>query len=373
MLKVLQILSVPHGKRIGVNGPEIRIFRMLDYWQEADIEPVIVYPREGQQWDAFKAKGVSLRHFSWIHVFSFFHLLRLVGNEKPDVIHNQGPIPLDFLSALVGRIKGIPVVITRAVVIDDLINHPPWQRCIYGWVDRMTIRLASCFISICETGKQSLLERSGIPESKIELIYNGTSVERFSTGKQEERHCDGSEAPVVLGVVCQLAKTKGLKDYVEIVKRLRDAGLNVTGLIVGDGPLFNELQALVEQQGLKGHITFAGFQSDVAPWFEKMDLLLFPSYREGLSVAILEAMASGLPVIATNVGGTREQVVDGVNGFVAEPGDVDRLFECASTLVRDASLREKMGAESRTRVEAMFSERAMFEKHAECYKRLRKI
>jgi glycosyltransferase involved in cell wall biosynthesis len=141
----------------------------------------------------------------------------------------------------------------------------------------------------------------------------------------------------------------------------------VRATLIGDGPLRDRVAADVAARGLGGAVELVGHTENVAARLGELDVFLFTSHREGLSVAILEAMASGLPVVATDVGGTREQVVEGENGFVRAAGDVEGLAEACARLAASAALRERMGRASRARAEALFSAEGMVAGYAACY------
>jgi glycosyltransferase involved in cell wall biosynthesis len=126
-------------------------------------------------------------------------------------------------------------------------------------------------------------------------------------------------------------------------------------VVVGDGPERAQLEALAGQLGLADRVHLAGHQQDVRPWLAALDVLVLSSDWEGMPNALLEAMAAGLPIVATAVGGVPEVVVDGATGLLVPPGDPSALAEAITRLLRDPDLRRTMGQAGRARVERRFS------------------
>jgi glycosyltransferase involved in cell wall biosynthesis len=142
------------------------------------------------------------------------------------------------------------------------------------------------------------------------------------------------------------------------------------GLIIGDGPLRQALESHAAQLGLRSSVTFTGHLEDVAPAMSCMDLFALLSYAEGLSVANIEAIATGLPCIVTDVGGARELVIDSENGYVVDVRDVDAAVDRARRLLSDEGLRRRMGNRSRGHAIANFDVRNMVRAYQDVYERV---
>jgi glycosyltransferase involved in cell wall biosynthesis len=129
-------------------------------------------------------------------------------------------------------------------------------------------------------------------------------------------------------------------------------------LVVGDGDALDSVRAVTEDLGLSNHVRFVGYQTDIRPYLAAMDLFLFPSHKEAMGVALVEAMASGLASVATRVGGIPEVVTPDV-GVLCPAHDVPGLAEAALSLLKDSSRRVEMGAKAKLRAEKVFSSEAM--------------
>ncbi len=375
VLRVLQIVIAPQiqrtGQPIGVTGPERRAANLAPYWREHGIEPIVCYPQRGNLRGKFVGAGLKVIDFeieSKLNLSAIRRIASLARDHSVHLIHTQGPASLDMLACLGGSYAGLPVIITRPVMIEDQITYSPALRRLYSLVDRTTtLRLVRRVIAVSQKGYQHLRDYCGIEERRLQRIYNGINLCRFEIRQHNENRGESNRPPVVIGMVAQLFPPKGWPDFIEAIARLRDQGDNVFGLIVGEGELRDALEADVANRGLHANIEFTGFREDVARIYHRMDLLLFTTHREGLSVAVIEALASGLPIIATDVGGIREQVEEGRNGHIVEVGDLDQIVQHCTRLIRDPVRRAAMGFASRAIAVERFSEQRMLKEYVSCY------
>jgi glycosyltransferase involved in cell wall biosynthesis len=141
-----------------------------------------------------------------------------------------------------------------------------------------------------------------------------------------------------------------LDDVLESVARLRERGIDAVLLLVGDGPDRDHVEQRASELGIIRHCFFLGYQEDVSGWYQAFDTLILPSANEGTPVVVIEALASGCPVVATSVGGVPDVVREGVDGFLVRAGDVDALAERLAQLAADPELRFQMGEAGRESV-----------------------
>ena len=369
MLNVLQIV-VTHAragtKNPGLTGPERRAANLAGLWKARGIHPVICYPSRGNLGDVFRANGLTTIDFEIGSKFNFFavkRILQIAREQGCQLIHTQGPAALDVLAVLAGRLGRIPVVVTRPVMIEDQVTYSQLRRFVYSFIDRhITLRLATRTIAVSEAGFTHLRNLAPSGSGQVELIWNGVDLSRFGKLARTEA---GARTTIVM--VAQLVPLKGWRDFIATIGRLVQQGHDVLGLIVGEGAERAELESLVRKQGLEDRIEFTGFVQDVATIYSRASFVLFTSRREGLSVAIIEALASGLPVVATQVGGIREQVVPGWNGFIVEPGDVDQMVQLCEQLILEPKLLQKMARNARALAFERFDETRMLDQYVRCY------
>jgi glycosyltransferase involved in cell wall biosynthesis len=375
MIKVLQIVIASHlvdsfGK-LNVTGPERRAANLAGKWRSNGVFPVICYPMRGNLRPDFIAAELDVIDFeigSKFNLKASFQLRSIAKINCSDLIHTQGPASLDLIAVFAGMLTGIPVVITRPAMIEDQFEFSKLRRMIYGIIDRLiTLRFASQIIAVSSVGYKHLKELCGVSERKLHLVYNGIDLNRFIAKSSPECLGGNNDSPIVIGMVAQLLVTKGWLDFIEVIGGLLAKGYNVQGLIVGEGPLREEMRRVISEKNLNQNFEFTGYCNDVRAHLRSMDFLLFTSFREGLSVAVIEALATGLPVVATEVGGIREQVLDGVNGYVVKARNIGGMVNCCEKLINDRNLRYRMGLESRRIAEDRFSESRMLNGYIDCY------
>jgi sugar transferase (PEP-CTERM/EpsH1 system associated) len=223
------------------------------------------------------------------------------------------------------------------------------------------------------------LERKvGIPQRRIAQIYNGVDIERFHPRLDARVRLAGhpfaDPSLWLVGTVgrmqtvkAQTLLTRALIRAIELAPVLRE---RLRLVMVGDGPLRTEAQGLLESAGMSGLAWLPGERADVPEVMRSLDCFVLPSLAEGISKTILEGMACGLPVLATNVGGNAELVVQGHTGELVRPGDVEAMAEALLRLAADPARAVGMGRAGRARVEQCFSLPAMVAAYQALYDRL---
>jgi glycosyltransferase involved in cell wall biosynthesis len=193
----------------------------------------------------------------------------------------------------------------------------------------------------------------------IRVVANGIDLENLPASSESaaavRRDLGLSETALVVGTVAVFRSQKRLDVWLQVAARILETLPGTRFMLVGDGPLRDELERRAVELGLDGKVVFVGLQEDVRPFLAAMDLFLMTSEFEGLPLALLEAMASRVPVVATPAGGIPEVICDGDHGRLAPVGNVDALVEASLDLLADEDLRVRMGNAGRNRVQAEFS------------------
>lgn len=198
----------------------------------------------------------------------------------------------------------------------------------------------------------------GAPPDRIEVIYNG--IDPFDEADAVDRQPAGAV------VVANLIHYKGHRDLVAALASLDPPPVTVD--LLGDGPERAVLEAQVAEAGLDGVVQFQGQVTDVAAWLRRAQLAIHPAHEEGFPNAVLEAMASGLPVIATAVGGTPEVIRDGETGLLVPPSDPSALAAAIEKLASDPELRLRLGRAARQEIRTRFSWERCVEEHEAVYR-----
>lgn len=212
-------------------------------------------------------------------------------------------------------------------------------------------------IVTCQDITANDLARLGFPEEKITVVYHGIDIQRFSS-KGPSEHKKGSSS-ISIGMVANLDRRKGHSLFIKaasiVLQSYPDAQFFIVGDLNGDETYLQELHTAMDEYKLHSNLKLVGTVKDMPAWFESMDICCVPSVIEALSVACLEAMASSLPMVATDVGGNSITVHDEVNGLLSKPNDAQDLADKISSLVASDHLREKYGKASRQLAESTFS------------------
>ena len=203
------------------------------------------------------------------------------------------------------------------------------------WIIRTLLNRSDTIIALSHQWKKDLYRISKNPH--IRVIYNPTIMHKPNRNPGRE-----GQAPVKFLFMGRLGKRKGVYDIVESVKSIRSENVEIQ--LYGDGEVEN-VQQMINARAVNGKVSVYGWISGDRKdaTFRSADVLILPSYHEGLPISVLEAMAYGMPVVATDVGGIAEAVEDGVNGFLIQPGDRDKLASRIDALAASSGLRERMG------------------------------
>jgi sugar transferase (PEP-CTERM/EpsH1 system associated) len=245
---------------------------------------------------------------------------------------------------------------------------------------RLLVPVIDRYVPVSRDLERWLRGTVGIPQAKVELIDNGVDTERFRPATEASPEAwsapvDG-RAPFVIGTVGRLQDVKDQATLIDAFARLRAMLPEQRGrlrlVLVGDGPLRAKLAQRMADAGLQDCAWLAGPRSDVAPPMRSFSLFALSSIAEGTPVTMLEAMASGLPVVSTAVGGIPDLVQDGVTGILVPVGDAQRLAEALAAYVLDAERTRLHGAAGRARIEQKYSVSAMLGHYVDLYDGLRK-
>jgi len=370
MMRILFIVvskNKQHGTKNIITGPERRMANVAGLWKDMGVEAVVCYPPYGSLKQVFTDAGNKVIPFQVkgkYDIRSIRHIVKIIRDGKIDLIHSQGSAATDLITTLAAKKANIPAVITRPVMIADQVHYTAYKKSMYEWIDEhITLKKADKIIAVSQNGFDILKNRYHVKEDKLKMVYNGVDLERFSFHDRPQR------IPVI-GMVAHLSVFKGWFDFIAVIELLYKQGLHFQAHIIGDGELKKALQDEVLRRNLSGTILFMENVSNVNECLAEMDIFLFTSHREGLSVAVIEALASGLPVVASKVGGIREQVRHGENGFIYNRGDIRQMADAVAQLIQNEELRRTMGEASRNIAVANFSEQEMISSYVTLYKEL---
>lgn len=286
-------------------------------------------------------------------------LARLLRRERPDILHTHGWATLveGAVAARLTRVKGL---VHGEHGTLQVRNHAV-QRFVWGRADRV--------LAVSSTLAQRMAATFGFPLERIRTIRNGVDSVRFDPARREHARAGMGLCAddVVVGLVGRLEAVKDQARLLEAAAVLAKQGMSFKVVIAGEGSLRAALERQAAQLGLSGRTTFLGMRLDVENVMPALDVFVLCSTSEGLSNTILEAMASGVATVATDVGGARELLDDGVQGVIVPPKDTAALAGAVGALATDRDRRTAMGKAARTRVEERFTLERMVHAYEEVY------
>jgi glycosyltransferase involved in cell wall biosynthesis len=284
---------------------------------------------------------------------------RIVAESGIDVLHSH-KYKTTFHALLARRALDVPLVTTHHNWIDENLTDR-----LYGIIDRQMTRFVDVAVGVSDKVVGQL--HATVPADRIRLISNGVDTDRFrpATDRAATRRALGVPDGLVAGFVGRLTPKKGVQDLLAALA-IMEVPERPFLLIVGDGESRQELEAQASALGLTDRCLFSGNQSNVRDYYAAMDLLVLPSYEEGFPMVILEALASGIPVLATRVGDIPKMLTHGENGWLVHAGDHRGLRESLRAACHSTNLGA-MGRTGRTGIEAVFSARRMAQQYREAY------
>jgi len=288
-------------------------------------------------------------------------LRSIIKAYQIDLIHTHNEKAL-FYGAISGLLSGIPVVHTK---------HGKNQITFKARIrNNLLARLCKKTIAVSRDAALQCIENEKIPAAKVMVIHNGVDIDAFSNRKDAAlcRNSLGIEAGVpIIGIVARLAEVKDHATLFQACNILNEKKIDFRLVVIGDGPLKGKLITLSDSLGLQNKIIFTGARRDIPEFLNAMDIFVLSSISEGISLTLLEAMSCYLPIVATNVGGNPEVVIDGETGFLVPPQNAEALADKLMLLIREPDVRKRMGHAGRDRTVKFFSMQKAVSDYEKCY------
>jgi glycosyltransferase involved in cell wall biosynthesis len=331
-----------------VGGMEVYLTRLIEYLPAERFAVTCLVPFEGALSAALRAAGAEVlvarmppENPSWR---SIQLTASLIKTRSIDVVHAHMS-NAHTLAALAGRLCAKPVLATihgRELSMGDLEVQ----------------RLAGTHLTtVCRHTYHQALS-VGVSSHQVHMIPNGVDTDRFTPntprGALQRELGLPLETPLV-GFVGRLSPEKGPEMFIRTAWVLHQSMPEVHFAVIGTGPLKSKLEALRKTLRMESYLHFCGTRTDMPHAYPSLDVVMLTSHSEAMPLAVLEAMACGVPVVATAVGGVPELVEDGATGFLLEENDQDGLVRCAALLLADARQRQEMGRAARARAMQAFS------------------
>jgi len=295
--------------------------------------------------------SLGKQDFLWL-IRRFKITFSILMENHFDLLHTHGYVA-DIIGIMTAKMLRVRTISTCHGFIE---NDKKLSR--YNALDRLVLRFCDTIIAVSADIQRSLTD-CGIKANRIKVIPNAvrTDIDKSSllNQRQEARQLFGfSEEDCVLGYVGRLSPEKGLTYLIESAALARNANCPVKMLIIGEGPEQGELRNTVKRRGLESHAVFAGFQTIIDGLLPAIDIFILPSLTEGTPMSLLEAMAYGIPAIASTVGQIPEIIDSGKSGILVRPEDAEQMKDAIVFLCNKPSVRESIGKAGRKKVKRHF-------------------
>ncbi len=342
-------------------GLERFVLDLIDSNNNKFNQSVVCLEHAGELAGQCKVEVISLNMPRGLHVGVAWDLAKIVREKKIDIIqtHNE---KAQLYGCLAGLLTKVPVVHTKHGK-----NNLDWWSITRNNIEA---RLCRKIVAVSRDAALECVRDEKIPSDKVLTILNGIDTERYFPGDNKYEFKKGlgfSEETLAIGIVARLAQVKDHETLLKACKILFESDQSLKLLVVGDGQLRGSLEQLAQSLGISKQVIFTGMREDIPDLMRAMDIFVLSSVSEGISLTLLEAMACCLPVVATEVGGNPEVLVDGVTGFLVPSQQPELLASKVHTLIIDPELRKQMGEAGRQRVLDCFSLSTTAEKYRDMY------
>jgi len=385
-LKVMHIiLNLRH------DGAQEAVRTLSEHLAKDECEPIVCSFVDGPLRHDLEEFGIkvevlgSLRRYSIVALPWFIiemlqirrKLVQLVRKYEIDIVQTHLLEALNFLALTLRYDTALRVVLWTIQNVEFLPNEKHWllrpKRFGHRLLYRLTAGKVDGFIAVSDQVRESLIREIGSVQDKIFTICNAVDVRRFERPGDQAALCDqlGIETQArLVATVGRLTKQKGHCHLIDAAATVVSSYPDTHFLFIGVGELKDVLMAQARRAGLSENIHFLGKRQDVPDLLAAVDLFVLPSLWEGLSLALLEAMAAGKPIVATAVSGTTQAMIHGETGLVVPPRDSAALAEAIIQLLSDPAQAQVMGRAAKQHVTANFGAQKQAEEHLALYRRL---
>lgn len=351
---------------LDIGGTEQQILELARHIDRDRFEPHVCCFRYGRKAKEIAAFGVPVHHEPKrlkADPGLILRLASLMRRERFDIVQTY-LWTANTWARLAARLAGIPIVVASERNVD--IWEESYKRVIGRWLARSTDRI----IANSEAVRQYLLGRGGLDPEKVVTIYNGVNFERFHApcDPQVRRNELGlPEDAVLAGVVARVEPAKDHATLLKAMSLIRERVPKLHLVVVGGGSEEENLRRMTRDLKIGDRVHFTGFRTDSAEWLQSVDFSVLSSVKEGLSNSVIESMAAGRAIAATEVGGNGEVIVREETGLLVPARDTTSLANAIARLAESPELRERFGRAGQERVETMFAVPPMVENTQRLY------
>jgi glycosyltransferase involved in cell wall biosynthesis len=343
---------------LGSGGAQEALLSLVKYCDRRRFHvEVATLHGQGHYWDSFRRLAAPLHTLSPHKYIPLYlpRLLHLLQTGKFDLIHCHLTAS-NLIAKPLAAILGVPLIFNY-----DQNDMSRTQQKTLLLLDRLANLLTDHIIAVSASTRDFLIQQEGVPADKITIIYNGVDLERFQAAPDAStratwRHTWGlpENTPVVAGVG-RLRQQKNFPLFLRVAREVLRAIPQAGFVIAGEGPDRKDLEILARDLGIASQVHFLGYVSDMTELYAGVDVLLMTSHSEGTPLTVLEAMAMGVPVVASRVDGMAEVLEDALDAYLVSPGDLSAFAHRTCRLLQDQALARGFSQAGREKVRRRYS------------------
>lgn len=306
-------------------------------------------------------------------ILALIKITKVLRKEAFDIVHTHSS-KAGLLGRLAAKLAAVPIIIyaPHGHIFYGYFN--PLLTKIFVAIEKLAARFTDKIITLSEKGKKEQIKFKIAPDEKFVGIHSGVRFDNFSSvsrdRKAKRKELTLPADSLLIGTVGRLVPIKGQRYLIEAMAYLKDAIPNLILLFVGNGPLQQDLEMQAQDLKISDQVRFLGLREDVPEILSILDLFVLPSINEGMGRALLEAMALAIPVVATDVGGTSDLVIDGKTGLLVRPQDPRALASAMLNLLNNKTLAKQLAEQGKRWVVPKFSSEEMVRKTDDLYQEL---
>jgi glycosyltransferase involved in cell wall biosynthesis len=357
-----------------MGGAEIQLLTLVKGLDKKQFDAVVAVFYRGRELDRnFEhVKGVPVFFLEKKNRFDFFYLSRFAGLIKSanfDIIQPYN-VSARLIGIIAAKIAHIPYIVVTERTARALYSS--FGSRVYQFFETYAMRHVTVLVANSKAGRHYALSR-GLEPKRTLVIYNGIDPKRLERKDHMNVRLRYGISPKrqIVGTISRIEEQKDPRTLIDTAKLVTKRLPDTCFMLVGDGPLLSEMQTLAKVKGVSDKVIFTGYQVNIADFLKEMNVFVLCSKKiEGCSNSIIEAMAMGKPVVATDVGGTKEIIKHGENGFLVEPENPAQLAEAILKLLTKKQMSRRMAERARMCALENFSQRTMISAYEKLYKDL---
>ena len=368
----LRVVHLAEGG--GWAGIEVHLLNLLPELESGgDVDSVFVAFERGRLLEALRVEGLGVELIDRrrrLDVGVFLRLVKLLRGYGPDIVHMHGYLAILF-GTPAAAVAGVRTRIVTLHASPNLAADEGLKLRLLLWATYAVMKVFGArSIAVSGDVLQSHVEVRGMNRQHMQVVHNGIDAEGIGPqGESADRADLGlPERGFLVGMVGRIDKNKGHVYLLTAVAKLLAERSDIFVVVVGDGPERTSLMEFCANAGIDEHVSFVGFQANATAYMSNLDAMVIASMHEGIPYTLLEAMAVGVPVVATAVGGIPEVVEDSVSGLLIQPGDPEAIAASLTRLASDPGLRARLAHEASEVVRHRFSQQRMAEATVDAYR-----